>query len=195
MKYAFLALLLAGALTGTKLSAQASKGQEFHEGWMKTRKGETLNGQICYNNTRTGEIYEKIFFMESTGAKKRFGGDKISSFGCDGKVFDFVQLPYDGAPPPMLMQKVIEGDIILYKAWFKTELSTPQKFDYEVYFFLTKKDQENFVEIAEKTNDKNFRKSMKELFQGDKQILDLIKENNWTVKDLDKIVTAYNDLE
>jgi hypothetical protein len=90
-----------------------------------------------------------------------------------------------------MMQKVIDGDALLYKAWFVDDKSTNQKFSYEEVTFIKKKTDTQFTEVMEK----GFKKTMKEFFAGDGQILELIKNNNWGVKDFEKIVTAYNELE
>jgi hypothetical protein len=43
--------------------------------------------------------------------------------------------------------------------------------------------------------DKKFQKEMAAYFKGDEDIVKLIKEKNYTVKDIDKIVMAYNAKE
>jgi hypothetical protein len=89
------------------------------------------------------------------------------------------------------MERVVTGDLNLYRCWFKTQLSTPQKMDYVVGMFLKKKDNPELYEVL----DKKFIKEMAAYFKGDEDIVQLIKEKNYTVKDIDKIVIAYNEKE
>jgi hypothetical protein len=181
--------LVALLLTGTMAFAQGTKGQEFTEGWVVTKKGDTLRGKICYENTKSGERYEKVFFIDekdATNAKKRWGNEKITSFGTNGKIFEYVTLEAD--IPALIMERVVSGDLTLYRCWFKTEESTPQKMTYEVGMFLKKKENTEFYEVM----DKKFQKEMAAFFKGDEDIVKMIKDNNYTAKDLDKIVMAYN---
>ncbi|MBX7203287.1 MAG: hypothetical protein K1X77_09465 [Bacteroidia bacterium] len=186
-------LTIISSLVLSQLNAQTGKGEEFFDGWAVTKKGDTLRGKISYRNGRTGEIYQqdkKLIIVDTvTGAKKKYGHEKLQSFSCDGKLFEFISL--DPNLPPFMMQKVIDGDALLYKAWFVDDKSTNQKFSYEEVTFIKKKTDTQFTEVMEK----GFKKTMKEFFAGDGQILELIKNNNWGVKDLEKIVTAYNELE
>ena len=188
-KFFVLGLLMLGQLM---LNAQANKGIEFVDGWCLLKKGDTLRGKICIENTKTGERFEKIMFIDAkdaAGNKKRYGIEKISSFGTTDKVYDFVTLEEGIAP--FVMERVITGDLSLYRCWFKLEDSTPQKINYEVGMFLKKKDAEEYFEVL----DKKFQKEMAAFFKGDDDIIKLIKENNYTSKDLDKIVQAYNSKE
>lgn len=171
---------------------QGAKGQEFTDGWVATKKGDTLRGKVCYENTKTGERLEKVVFIDSkdaTNAKKRYGSEKLTAFGAGGKVFEWVILE-DGIPP-LIMERVVGGDLSLYRCWFKTMDSTPQKMTYEVGMFLKKKDNPEFYEVM----DKKFQKEMAAYFKGDEAIVKMIKEKEYTIKDIDKIVQAYNELE
>ena len=180
----FIFLFLVGF--SIQANAQAAKGQEFTDGWAETKKGDTLRGKICYENTKTGELYEKIFFLDATNQKKRYGPEKLISFGTKGKIFEFVTM--EEVPIPVPMERVINGDIILYKGAFKTEASTPQKLTYEMAYFLKKKVSAEYVEVLEK----KFLKEMAAYFKGDEDIVQMIKDNNWGIKDIEKIVAAYN---
>lgn len=183
----FSALLLA-----TGLFAQDKKGLDFTDGWVLTKKGDTLRGKVCYENTKTGERFEKIKFIDAKDAtqqKKSYGPEKLTSFGTKGLVFEFIVL--DADIPPMIMERVVTGDLNLYRCWFKTEMSTPQKMDYVVGMFLKKKESTELYEVL----DKKFQKEMAAYFKGDEDIVKLIKEKNYTVKDIDKIVMAYNAKE
>lgn len=187
-----LLLLLSLLLSVSGLFAQANKGMEFTDGWALTKKGDTLRGKVCYESTKTGERFEKIMFIDAKDAsaqKKRYGSEKLTSFGTKGLIFDFVVL--DDDIPPMIMERVVTGDLNLYRCWFKTLDSTPQKMSYEVGMFLKKKDSPEFYEVM----DKKFQKEMTTYFKGDEDIVKMIKDNNYTVKDLDKIVGAYNAKE
>lgn len=171
---------------------QGTKGQEFVDGWVATKKGDTLRGKVCYENTKTGERYEKVFFIDAkdaTNAKKRMGNERLTAFGTTDKVFEWVTLE-DGIPP-LIMERVVGGDLNLYRCWFKTMDSTPQKMTYEVGMFLKKKDNPEFYEVM----DKKFQKEMAAYFKGDEAIVKMIKEKEYTIKDIDKIVQAYNELE
>jgi hypothetical protein len=173
-------------------NAQGSKGIEFVDGWCLTKKGDTLRGKVCIENTKTGERFDKIMFIDAkdaTNQKKRYGIDKITSFGAADKVYEFVTL--DEGIPPFVMERVISGDLNLYRCWFKTPESTPQKMTYEVGMFLKKKESADFFEVL----DKKFQKEMAAYFKGDEDIVKLIKDNKYEVKDLDKIVQAYNAKE
>jgi hypothetical protein len=172
-----------------QLSAQNSNGLNFVDGWVKTNKGDTLKGKICYLNTKTGERLEKINFIDQAGAKKRLGSDRLDAFGTATETFDFVDVG-DGLGK-LMMQRVVEGDLYLYFAWFKTEKSTPRLFDYEKAIFLKKKDKPDLVEVF----DKKFEKDMARYFKGDEDIVELMKKNSWGIADLDKIVKAYNEKE
>ena len=169
--------------------AANNKGMDYYDGWALTKKGDTLKGKICYENTKTGEIYDKIFFLDATNLKKRMGGEKLSKFHCNSKTFDFLSIPDD--PKGIMAEAIISGDMSLYKYWFPAPVSTPQKFVYESGLFVKRKNEEGFTEIFEK----GFKKQMKEVFKGDTQIIEMINEKNWTAKDIDKIVIAYNSLE
>ena len=172
--------------------AQDKKGLDFTDGWVVTKKGDTLRGKVCYENTKTGERFEKIKFIDAKDAsqqKKTYGSEKLTSFGTKGLVFDFIIL--DADIPPMVMERVVSGDLNLYRCWFKTQLSTPQKMDYVVGMFLRKKESTEMYEVL----DKKFQKEMAAYFKGDEDIVKLIKEKNYTVKDIDKIVMAYNAKE
>jgi hypothetical protein len=182
-------ILCLGALSGI---AQGNKGIEFVDGWCLTKKGDTLRGKVCVENTKTGERFDKIMFIDAkdaTGQKKRYGVEKITSFGTAEKMFEFVTL--DEGIPPFIMERVISGDLNLYRCWFKTPESTPQKMTYEVGMFLKKKESADFFEVL----DKKFQKEMAAYFKGDEDIVKLIKDNKYEVKDLDKIVQAYNAKE
>jgi hypothetical protein len=63
--------------------------------------------------------------------------------------------------------------------------------DYVVGMFLKKKENTELYEVL----DKKFQKEMAAYFKGDEDIVKLIKEKNYTVKDIDKIVIAYNEKE
>jgi hypothetical protein len=60
-KFFVLGLLMLGQFM---LNAQANKGIEFVDGWCLTKKGDTLRGKICIENTKTGERFEKIKFID-----------------------------------------------------------------------------------------------------------------------------------
>jgi hypothetical protein len=167
-----------------------NKGMDFYDGWALTKKGDTLKGKICYENSKTGEVYEKIFFMDATNQKKRMGGEKLTKFSCNNRNFGFIT-PLEDDPMPLLVEILIDGDMNLYKYWFKMPESSPQKFVYETGLFIKKKNENGYFEVLEK----GFKKTMKEVFNQDTQIIEMIKEKNWTAKDIDKIVIAYNSLE
>jgi hypothetical protein len=166
--------------------SQANKGMEYFDGWACTKKGDTLRGKICYESTKTGERFDKIFFMDAANAKKRLGPEKLVSYGVQGKVFEYILL--EEAPSALPMQQIILGDISLYYGWFPTAETTPQKFFYEKGIFLKRKEQEGYFEVLEK----KFQKSMATYFKGDDDIVKLIKDNDYEAKDIEKIVTAYN---
>jgi len=90
-----------------------------------------------------------------------------------------------------MVEVIIKGDMSLFKYWYKLPESTSQKFVYETGLFIKRKNEEGFVEILEK----GFKKTVKELFSQDKKIMEMINENKWTAKDIDKIVIAYNGME
>jgi hypothetical protein len=187
-----LMFLIASVFLFIGVNAQDKKGLDFTDGWVVTKKGDTLRGKVCYENTKTGERFEKIKFIEAKDAtqqKKSYGPEKLTSFGTKGLVFDFIVL--DVEIPPMVMERVVTGDLNLYRCWFKTQLSTPQKMDYVVGMFLKKKEGTEMYEVL----DKKFQKEMAAYFKGDEDIVKLIKEKNYTVKDIDKIVIAYNEKE
>ena len=79
----------------------------------------------------------------------------------------------------------------IYKYWYELPESSPQKFVYNTGLFIKRKNEEGFVEIQEK----GFKKTVKELFSEDIKIMEMIKENKWTNKDIEKIVIAYNGME
>lgn len=168
----------------------AQKGVDFVDGWIEMKKGDTLKGKICYQNTITGERYDKVFFLDAAGSKKRYGHEKAVSLMADGKIYDFINIEGSGMMP-LLMQRVVAGDIYMFKAWFKTPDSTPTKPKYEETVFLRKKDSNEYVEVYAK----NFFKQMKSYFKGDEDIVQLVKENNYEIKDLEKVIQAYNDKE
>jgi len=168
-------------------AAFAQKGIEYVDGWVKTQKGDTLKGKICWENLVTKEHIEKIFFLDAAGSKKRYGVEKINSFGTSGKAFDFIVI--EGVEKPMPMQRLITGELNLYKAWFKKVDSTPSNFSYEVAIFLNKKEQKEFIEVM----DGGFDKQMKKYFKENKDFVVQIKENGWGVTDIEKIVASYND--
>jgi len=182
-------ILLCSIILSFQLSAQNSNGLNFVDGWVKTNKGDTLKGKICYLNTKTGERFDKINFIDQAGSKKRLGSDRLDAFGSGNETFEFVDVG-DGLGK-IMMQRVIDGDLNLYFAWFKTEKSTPRQFDYEKAIFLKKKDKPELFEVF----DKKFEKEMARYFKGDEDIVELIKKNSWGLADLDKIVKAYNDKE
>ncbi len=184
MKHLFTIALVLLSLSGY---SQAAKGMEYFDGWACTKKGDTLRGKICYESTKTGERFDKIYFTDAAGAKKRLGPEKLKSFGVQGKVFEYILL--DEAPSAIPMQTVITGDITLYYGWFQTLDSTPQKLVYEKGIFLKKKDQEGYFEVL----DKKFQKSMAAYFKGDDDIIKLIKDKDYQAKDIEKIIQAYNE--
>jgi len=169
--------------------SQASKGQEFKDGWAITKNGDTIRGKFCVENTKTGELYDKIFYLDATNQKKRMGGEKLSSFSVDGKIYEYLKLTDD--EPPFRLERVITGDISMYRGAFKTPESTPQKFVYEQSIILKKRESNVFYEVFEK----GFKKDINSYFKGDDDIIQLIKDNNWTSKDIEKIVVAYNEKE
>jgi len=169
----------------------SQKGVDFVDGWIVLKKtGDTLRGQICYKNTVSGERYDKVYYMDSVTSKKRYGHEKITSMMADGKIYDFIIIDYISTMP-FLMERVVTGDIYMYKAWFKTDKYTPTKPDYEEAVFLRKKNSDEYVEIFQK----NFYKQMKSYFKGDEDIVQLVKENNYEIEDLAKVVIAYNEKE
>jgi hypothetical protein len=168
-------------------NANAQKGIEFVDGWVKTKKGDTLKSKICWENAVTKEHLDKIFFLDATGAKKRYGVDKITSFGTNDKTFDFIVV--EGVEAPMPMQRMISGELNLYKAWFKKPESTPSNFSYEVAIFLNKKEEKQFIEVM----DGGFEKQMKKYFKDNKDFAVQIKENGWGISDIEKIVASYNE--
>ncbi|MCB0820048.1 MAG: hypothetical protein KDC13_05465 [Bacteroidetes bacterium] len=182
-------LLLCSLVLTFQMNAQSSKGLDFVDGWAKTNRGDTLRGQICFLNTKTGERLEKIYFVDATGSKKRLGSDRLDAFGTANETFEFIDIG-DGYGKVM-MQKVVDGDLNLLFAWFKTEKSTPRAFDYEKAIFLQKKGKPDLVEVF----DRKFEKDMAKYFKGDEDIIELMKKNNWGIADLDKIVKAYNAKE
>jgi len=171
--------------------AFSQKGVDFVDGWIVLKKtGDTLRGQVCYKNTISGERYDKVYFIDAANSKKRYGHEKISSVMADKKIYDFIIIDYISTMP-FLMERVVTGDIYMYKAWFKTANYTPTKPDYEEAVFLRKKSSDEYVEIFPK----NFYKQMKSYFKGDEDIVQLVKENNYEIGDLDKVVIAYNEKE
>jgi len=182
-------LILALVAFSIQVTAQANKGLEYTDGWALTKKGDTLRGKICFENTKTGERFDKIYFMDAANLKKRYGPEKLTSFGTLGKVFDYVILE-DGMPS-ILMERIITGDIILYRTWYALQTNTPQKMSYEIGLLLKRKDSPDYTEVFEK----RFVKDMAAYFKGDEDIVELIKANNWGTKDIEKIVVAYNAKE
>jgi hypothetical protein len=166
--------------------AQIPKGMDVYEGWACTKKGDTLRGKICNIDPKSGQRLDKIFLFDSANKKSRLGPEKLSSYFMDGKLFEYVIVEEGTVAAPM--QKVITGDLCLYYGWFPLMESTPQKYVYEKAIFLKKKDQTGFIEVLEK----KFQKNMALYFKGDEDIVQLIKDNKYEAKDIEKIVTAYN---
>lgn len=189
----FITLIISMQALSLTLAAQSNKSEDFYDGWAFTKKGDTLRGKICYQNSRTGEIFQqdkKIIIIDSSGTKKRYGSDKLVSFSCNGHFFEFISL--DPNVPPFMMERIIGGDALMYKVWFKDEMnSSSQKIAYEEVIFIRRKEESQYTEVVEK----GFKKTMKEFFAGDEKILELIKTNNWGISDLDKIITAYNNMQ
>ncbi|MEX1190134.1 MAG: hypothetical protein WED33_12815 [Bacteroidia bacterium] len=181
-----LLLTIAFSLSSIVLSAQASRGFDFVEGYVHTLKGDTLKGQVCYVNTKTNERLDKIYYLDAANSKKRMGAEKLAGFGFEGKHFEYVEIGDGFGKIPM--QRVVQGDINLYNAWFKTENSNTRSFEYEKAVFLKKKNKEDLFEVFER----KFEKAMAGYFKGDEDIIELMKTNSWGINDLDKIVNAYN---
>ena len=79
-----LILIFVGILLSTGIFAQDKKGFDFTDGWAVTKKGDTLRGKVCYENTKTGEKFEKIKFIDAKDAtqqKKSYGVEKLSGAG------------------------------------------------------------------------------------------------------------------
>jgi hypothetical protein len=191
-KFFALGLVLLGQIM---LNAQANKGIEFVDGWCLTQKGDTLKGKISMENTKTGERFDKIKFIDAkdaNGQKKNLGIEKINSFGIANRTFEFIT--NDNFEKPVIMERLITGDLCLYKEWYELPESTPQKKQYEIVMWFIKKDASS-EPFPINNNDKKFVKEMSSYFKGDNDIIKLIKENNYTYKDLDKIVQAYNAKE
>lgn len=168
-------------------NAQSSKGLDFVDGYILTNQGDTTIGQLCYINTKTNERFDRIYFLAENGSKKRIGPEKLNGFGMEGKDFEWVELG-DGYGK-IIMQRIVEGDINMYYAWFKSEDSTPRLFAYEKTIFLQKRKQLHEV------LDRKFEKNMANYFKGDEDIIEMMKKNKWGINDLDKIVKAYNAKE
>jgi hypothetical protein len=187
MKNTLFTLLI---LASTQLcSAQAAKGLDFKDGWAVTKKGDTLRGKFCIENTKTGEQFDKVLYLDASTQKKRYGSEKLTSFSVDGKVYEYLVLTEE--EPPFRMERVISGDITMYRGLFKSAESTPQKFIYEQSIILKRKNSNVFYEVFEK----GFKKDINSYFKGDDDIIQMIKENGWTSKDIEKIVMAYNAKE
>jgi len=169
--------------------SQAAKGLDFKDGWAVTKKGDTLRGKFCIENTKTGEQFDKVFYLDATNQKKRYGSEKLTSFSVDGKVYEYLLLTDD--EPPFRMERVLTGDITMYRGLFKSAESTPQKFIYEESVLLKRKNRGDIYEVFEK----GFKKDINSYFKGDDDIIQMIKDNGWTSKDIDKIVMAYNAKE
>ncbi len=167
--------------------AQIPKGMDVYDGWACTKKGDTLRGKICNIDPKSGQRLDKIFLFDSANKKSRLGAEKLISYFMDGKLFEFVTM--EESPVAVPMQKAITGDLCLYYAWFPLMESTPQKYVYEKAIFLKKKDQPGYIEVLEK----KFQKNMALYFKGDEDIVQLIKDNKYEAKDIEKIVIAYNE--
>ena len=179
--------ILAFLFSALVSNAQSSRGLDFVDGYILTNQGDTVTGQICYINTKTNERLDRIYFLAENGSKKRIGPEKLNGFGMEGKDFEWVELG-DGYGK-IIMQRIVEGDINMYYAWFKSEDSTPRLFAYEKAIFLQKRKQLHEV------LDRKFEKNMANYFKGDEDIIEMMKKNKWGINDLDKIVKAYNAKE
>jgi hypothetical protein len=166
--------------------SQIPKGMDVYDGWACTKKGDTLRGKICNIEAKSGQRLDKIYLFDSANKKSRLGPEKLISYFMDGKLFEYI-IVEEGAPAAP-MQKVITGDLCLYYGWFPLMESTPQKYVYEKAIFLKKKDQTAYTEVLEK----KFQKNMALYFKGDEDIVQLIKDNKYEAKDIEKIVSAYN---
>lgn len=182
-----LLLLLGCFLISFSSFAQIPKGMDVYDGWACTKKGDTLRGKICNIDPKSGQRLDKIFLFDSANKKSRLGAEKLNFYFMDGKLFEFVTM--EESPVAIPMQKVISGDLCLYYGWFPLIESTPQKYVYEKGIFLKKKDQTAYIEVVEK----KFQKNMASYFKGDEDIVLLIKDNKYEAKDIEKIVTAYNE--
>lgn len=168
---------------------QTNKNEEFLDGWVLTKKGDTLKGQICYMNSKSGEIYQnekKITFIDLQGVKKKMGSEKLTSFSVDNRILEYHALDPD--LEPFLLEKIIDGEIQMYKGWFTDKKKSDKKFIYEEAIFIKRQDDNKFTEVLQK----DFKKIMKKFFKGDEKIMDMISENGWTAFDIEKIVTAIN---
>ena len=180
-------LLLISFLTFSYAAfAQIPKGMDVYDGWACTKKGDTLRGKICNIDPKSGQRLDKIFLFDSTNKKSRLGAEKLISYFMDGKLFEYIIVEEGAVASPM--HKAITGDLCLYYGWFPLMESTPQKYVYEKAIFLKKKDQPQYIEVLEK----KFQKNMALYFKGDEDIIQLIKDNKYEAKDIEKIVTAYN---
>ncbi len=180
-------LLLISFLTFSYAAfAQIPKGMDVYDGWACTKKGDTLRGKICNIDPKSGQRLDKIFLFDTTNKKSRLGPEKLSSYFMDGKLFEYIIVEEGAVAAPM--HKAITGDLCLYYGWFPLMESTPQKYVYERAIFLKKKDQTGYIEVMEK----KFQKNMALYFKGDEDIVQLIKDNKYEAKDIEKIVSAYN---
>jgi hypothetical protein len=182
-----LLLLLACFLISFSSFAQIPKGMDVYDGWACTKKGDTLRGKICNIDPKSGQRLDKIFLFDSANKKSRLGPEKLTSYFMDGKLFEYIIIEEGAVAAPM--QKAITGDLCLFYAWFPLMESTPQKYVYEKAIFLKKKDQTAYIEVLEK----KFQKNMALYFKGDEDIVQLIKDNKYEAKDIEKIVIAYNE--
>ena len=170
---------------------QSNPNEEFFDGWAVTTKGDTIRGKICYMNAKTGEIYQnekKLIFIDEKGTRKKMGADKLSAFSVEDRIFEYHIL--DSGMEAFIAEKIKDGKIELYKAWYiDNKKSDKKKFVYEEAMLIRKEDDKKFTEVLQK----DFKKIMKKFFNGDEKIMDMITENGWTAFDMEKIIDAYNN--
>lgn len=197
-KFLLLVLFISPALLSN--TEEAEKFKFFKkEGYIITNDGDKIEGEVLLRRDKTYDEV-RIKFIGADGEKKLYKAVDIKEYGFrdieddeyGNRVWQwkhYVSQSVDLAPIPfgpktVFMEKVAEGDVVLYEYWVQANKNIDNP--YIRMFYLQR--GEEFLKVTED----NFEEVTKSFFSDNEEIASKMGEVNHRFRHLEKIVGRYN---
>lgn len=179
MKYCFSAMFLC-------LCALCATAQKFtfEKAYLVTEKGDTLRGEIKYNEKKEQDCYSKITFKDQNGVVKNYKPNKAKAYGFNDQ--NFIAGEFEGEPK--FLRVLVTGEINLYKMMFE-EISMNHPVVGGEYFITRQSSDKKMTPVKEGKFKKQMTEWMKDNtefvnnYEEEKELneakaIDLIKQYN-----------------
>lgn len=196
----FLLLLL---LVSPALLSNVEDGEKFKffkkEGYIVTNEGEKIEGEVLLRRDKTYDEV-RIKFVGADGSKTLYKATDIKEYGFRdieddeygnrvwqwkyyvSQTVDLAPIPF--GPKTVFMERVSEGNVILYEYWVQVNKNIENP--YLRIFYLQRGDE--FVKVTEE----NFTTVTAAFFSDNAEISSKMGDVNHRFRHLEKVVDRYN---